>query len=269
MSAIEPGRSDVPAGSQRIESTGQSSAAPRNDEEIQSSPSDSPPLSIVSSATPPSPSTTNEHQTNSNSAAMSEIEDILRRLNRLSASIRRLGSQFRDSKAENFIDMDEHGFDLTSNFAKIVTLYVDHKFPAASRELRDRVAESVACRRNRLAYRRRHQQKLESAVGKPIIDSVKEHRKPIATSKAFADEPEAPAKADLSATSATSLQKQDVPAIIAPAPSNYSQSIAQFSAQSTEFKYPRAPRLSNKEYFMCPYCQILCPAKMARGKHWK
>ena len=241
-----------------------------SDELSETPPESSPPLSTVSSATSDSPPALKEYDSSLEyTTTRNEIEDILGRLSRLAASIRRLGGHFRDAKAANFVDKDEEGVNLTSEFAEIVTLYVDHKFPKATEALRHRVVESVARRRNRLAYRRRHQQKLASTAGNSIMEQSREQRKEGPILETSHDKPEKPVKRLLSATSATVLRKQDVSVIKTPVPSNYSQSIARFSARSTELRYPRAPKLGKQDVFECPFCLVLCPVREAHGKHWK
>ena len=87
------------------------------------------------------------------STARSEVEDAIRRLSRVSASIRQSGSQLRDLKSESFVDRVEYGNDLTSQFAGVATVTIDYKFPKADEIIRKRLAESIARRRNRFAYR--------------------------------------------------------------------------------------------------------------------
>jgi hypothetical protein len=68
--------------------------------------------------------------------------------------------QYRNLKAAAFVEKDDDGNDITEFYARLSTLIINQKFPDADEVLRQRMAESLARRRNQLVYRRRHQQKL-------------------------------------------------------------------------------------------------------------
>jgi hypothetical protein len=40
-------------------------------------------------------------------------------------------------------------------------------------------------------------------------------------------------------------------------------------SQVATLNFPPEPKVDRRDFFECPYCFILCPAKEARGKYWK
>lgn len=211
-------------------------------------------------------------------AARSEVDDIISRLIRLSASIRRSGSYHHDLKAESFVDRDKDGNDLTSRFATLAMLTVNYKFPGANEVLRKRLAESISRRRNRFAYCRTHQQKL-SQVGPgsrkltfPTQEKQKRPRLPVGiTADPVSSQPEMIRREEV-LLSDTSASRPDPRGVNLRSQRTSSQPPTVTSGsptQAAELNYPAAPRVGERDIFQCPYCFILCPAKEARGKYWR
>lgn len=216
--------------------------------------------------------------------AKSEVEDVISRLIRLSASIRQSGSLHRDSKADRYIDRDEDGNDLTAQFANITSLVIDHKFPDADEAIRNRLAQSIARRRNRFAYRRKHQQKLARPY--PLKQQLptllppglgERVPAPALPRKSIAlpaiSEPNLqrlePTESLPSHTSATLLDPERFKIPSKPTSSKASTVLSGTPTQAATLSFPRAPQVGKNDFFECPYCYIVCPAKEARGKYWK
>lgn len=239
---------------------------------------DSSPALSVSSFTFSSLSSASQGSTHGRlTAARSEVDDIIRRLIRLSASIRRSGSYHRDLKAESFVDRDKDGNDLTSRFANTAILAMNYKFPGANEALRKRLAESIARRRNRFAYRRIHQQKL-SQVGSgnrqlifPIQEKQKRPQLPVGiTADSASSQPGMIRREEVlpSNTSASLVDPRGVNLRSKRTSSQTPTVISGSPTQAAELNYPAPPRVE-RDIFQCPYCFILCPAKEARGKYWR
>lgn len=216
--------------------------------------------------------------------AKSEVEDVISRLIRLSASIRQSGSLHRDSKADRYIDRDENGNDLTAQFANIASLVVDHKFPDADETIRNRLAQSIARRRNRFEYRRKHQQKLARPY--PLKQQLPTLQRPglsgrvpppALPGKSIAlpamSEPNLqqvePTERLPSHTSASLLDPERFKMPSKPTSSKASTVLSGSPTQAATLSFPRAPHVGRNDVFECPYCCILYPAKEARGKYWK
>jgi hypothetical protein len=107
-----------------------------------------------------------------------QVQDAISRLNRMSTWIRRLGARYRNAKAENFQDIDENNNNLTLKFERWAALKVKLSIPRAKEELRHRMAMAIARRRNRIAYMKKHQQKLAQRAPeiKPEVPKTNELR---------------------------------------------------------------------------------------------
>ncbi|KAF4625405.1 hypothetical protein G7Y89_g12761 [Cudoniella acicularis] len=193
-----------------------------------------------------------------------EVEDAISRLNRLSASIRKSGTQARDLKAAPFIDQDYDGNDLTAFYSRLSSLIVDQKFPKANEEIRQRLARSLSRRRNQLAYRRRHQQKSEQANAS--LD---------ATTRSVPHDLKTPTQIDVKRPLLSNMSAPvlDPKGLLNRAGSTISgaHSTAMLCSPSRvpNFNFLSAPKVNETGFFECPYCLILCPVEEARGKSWK
>jgi len=208
------------------------------------------------------------------------VEATISRLSRLSAYIRRSGVQHQDAKAASFVDRDDLGNDLTSRYAAIAISVLEHKFPAADELIRQRVAKSIAQRRNRFAYRRKHQQKLSRkgiemppAQGIPKTDR-KMTQEQAGFSAALPSASSTPQRMTmpnplLSNTSASLLDADYLRHRMKTPSSKASTVISGTTTQVGALAIPPPPKVDHSDVFECPYCFILCPIKEARGKYWR
>ena len=215
------------------------------------------------------------------STARSEVGDAIRRLSRMSASIRQSDSQLRDLKSESFFDRDEYGNGSTSQLACVATVTVNHKFPEADEIIRKRLAETIARRRNRSAYRRSHQRKLAfhtrmtqeiSAPRRPESKLSQPQDKAIAHQGPVQQDTLEPTKTENehpSNISASIVDPERVRLYENPTKSEFSTVISVSPTQTANLSFPPEPKVGRNDHFECPYCFILCPAKEARGEYWK
>src|SRR5438045_3961926 len=89
------------------------------------------------------------------------IQETIDRLHRLAAIIRRSGTHHRQLRIERFSAKKENR-EVYDTFKRYALQKVDHLFPKASPALRERMAESIARRRNRFSYIKKHQQKIST-----------------------------------------------------------------------------------------------------------
>lgn len=209
------------------------------------------------------------------------MEDTIRRLSRVSASIRRSGSHLRDLKSESFIDRDEYGNNSTSQFAGVATVAVNHKFPEADEIIRKRLAKLIARRRDRFAYGRLHQRKLAfhtrmtqeiPAPRRPESKPSQPQDKEIAHQGPVQQDTLEPTKMENESplnTSASIIDPERVRLYENPTKSEVSTVISVSPTQAANLSFPPEPKVGGNDYFECPYCFILCPVKEARGKHWR
>jgi hypothetical protein len=223
------------------------SARPNEDDsdEIDSS-SDGSILTVPSLTSQPSLS---DHDAAPTSESRAKVEAGITRLNAISRSIRRSGVKQRNARAEAWIDTDGDGNDLTAFFTHLAVLVVDLRFPDATFETRQKIAHSIAQRRNRIAYQRRHQEKLSRGrVPKhatPPALSVSE-RKSSKVTPSSASKPLQPKSA--TATSVTSATKPDAELVRLPARSVGSSTVisgASFKARMLDL--PNAPDVTDRK----------------------
>lgn len=240
----------------------------------------SPALSETSFTFPPLSSSSNDPTHGNCHAERSKVEDIIFRMSRLSNSSWQSGSQYRDVKAESFIDRDEAGNDLTSSFSKLAVLVVNHRFPHADETIRHRLAESMARRRNSIAYRRSRREQLPNVQQMaqvsptPATSGLRpENQGKIVTHGEQTQEQLPTMIIDQAAVpSATSAPTIDLERIRVPdnATSLKASTVhSETQTQSSTSGFPRAPKMDKNEVFDCPYCCIRCLAREARGKYWR
>jgi hypothetical protein len=211
------------------------------------------------------------------------VEKTISRLHRLSTAIRRAGVHYRDLRADQFIDTDENGKDLTAEYAQYAAWIVGLRIPEAapaSEALRNRVAESIAKRHNQFSYRRNHQRKLSRRLPEvplPPNPSPQEYTAPKEQSQSV----ELPVRSTPSTrglvlkqetvpshTSASRIDTEDRPKLTR---SSKGSTVASRSFVLTgKLDFPRPPKVDPRsDMFECPYCCILCPIEQARGKRWR
>lgn len=203
--------------------------------------------------------------------ARSGVEDAIRRLNRLSVSVRRSGFHRYDPRAMSFAHIKD-GENLTLAFKEIATLKLKWKYPEADEALRERLAESMSRRRNLIAYRQKHHQKL--SYNNPVsAQSIQKKPQTFVGSAEHptSSQPDTTRRQDelQSETSASHLEPERIGVQSKPTSSQASTVISKSPTQRAALNFPRAPPVKNNDNFQCPYCCILCPAKEARGKYWK
>ncbi|KAI9788770.1 MAG: hypothetical protein M1816_006551 [Peltula sp. TS41687] len=94
---------------------------------------------------------------------LGEIDDIITRLYRLSAIIRRPNSSNESVRVAKYIEKGTHGQDL-EDFESHVRWQVGFRNPETPQRLLDRLVSAVVARKKRLLYRERHQEKLNQGV---------------------------------------------------------------------------------------------------------
>jgi hypothetical protein len=211
-----------------------------------------------------------------NKEAQIGVEAVVSRLNRLSASIRQSGIQHRDAKAATFIDKDEFGNDLTSQYAVIASIVVDHKFPAAEEVIRQRLAKSIAQRRNQFAYRRKHQQKLATkqieirpAPTGPATEPGDAESSKIPPHTASMPGQRMIQIGILSNTSASVPDPEHLRRRMETPSSKAPTVFSAITTQAGELPIPPPPKIDSGDVFQCPYCFILCPVREAEEKYWR
>lgn len=203
-----------------------------------------------------------------------EIEFVISSLNGLARAIRKPGVNERDRRAENFVEKDADGFNVTAFFSNIADLAIEYKFPQAKKEIRQRMAKIVSDRRNRIAYLRRHREKLgkNHLDESPTLDSTAEptHIELRVSRAANPTTRTKLARTVLSTTIATE-ERPDV-SYLRRIPSQRSictaSVISGASVQAHGLSMPRAPDVTNKKEFTCPYCTVSHPAREALGERW-
>lgn len=216
--------------------------------------------------------------------SLQAVQDLIDRLHRLSALIRKSAVRDRNSKADNFVERDEDGNDLSIPFESNAIRIIRQRYPDASEILCRRLGKSVSLRRKRVLYNRRHQVKLAKKVPIPDQAIVGPENPyvplpPLIVDKSTLEEisgateplPEEPviAKSVRPSETAASVPDSDVQSTIAP--SRASSASTGSMLQDQKLKYPRAPKidfLMNKA--SCPYCSaVLTEEESSNPKSWR
>ena len=221
----------------------------------------------------------------SSTESVQAVQDLIDRLHRLSASIRKSAVRDRNSKSANFVERDEDGNDLSVTFESNVFRIIQQRYPDASEPLCRRLGESVSLRRKRILYSRKHQVKLARRV--PLLDPA-----PVLPKKP--DSPLLPRTLENLATQDTSLTTEEplleVPAIaLSVGPSETAASVPDSDVQSTVapsrassastgsmlqdqgLRYPRPPKIDVlMSEASCPYCSaVLTIEESSNLKSWR
>jgi hypothetical protein len=208
-----------------------------------------------------------------NSESRTKVEAGITRLNAISRSIRRSGAKQRNARADVWIDIDGDGNNLTAFFTSLAVVVIDSRFPNATFETRQKLARSIAQRRNRIAYQRKRQEKLSRGraprVGllPALLVPERKNTKPL-PSLTSASKPLQSNSA--TATSVTSATKPDADLVRLPTRSVGSSTVisgASFKARTLVL--PKAPDVTDKEETLCPYCCLIYPAKDFLGERWR
>lgn len=214
--------------------------------------------------------------------SLQAVQDLIDRLHRLSASIRKSAVRDRNSKAANFIDRDEDGNNLSVAFESNAFRIIQQRYPDASESLCRRLGESVSLRRRRILYNRRHQVKLAKrvpvlnqapvALGNPcdlLPPRAVENHGPHEISMATGPLPEESviALSVRPSETAASVPDSDVQSTIAL--SRASSASTGSMLQDQELRYPRAPKV---DFFTseasCPYCSAVLTVEESSNPKW-
>jgi hypothetical protein len=214
------------------------------------------------------------------SECRADVEAGITRLGSISRSIRLKGNRYRDKRAEEFVDKDVDGNDITQLFQLYISTLIDRKYPDTSKPIRERIAHSIAQRRNRIAYRRRHHQKL--TVKDPDLNNEDENFPPAETEiylnrnptpSTLSPEPKTPPSL-MTATSATKTWIGNIfeETFSSRGSSRASTVISGKSLRTRGLKIPHAPEPSQfkgRPEFLCPYCFIVYPIRESQGERWR
>jgi hypothetical protein len=206
------------------------------------------------------------------------VEETIARLNALSTAIRRSGKQSRTSKADLYEVIEYVNgakINVTQEFQKYASAIVAREIPGAAHFLKERLTVSIARRRNRFLYWKRHD-KMSKIYVKKVMPSglVKELR--------------ITQQANMPQTGDQSFNKQDRMRDERTIMTGFTATTfdAKNFRRPTESatgsikptgsvrwknreEFPKPPKIGIKEsHFVCPICLILSPAKEAKGDLW-
>ena len=221
------------------------------------------------------------------------VEETITRLYRLSSAIKKSGSHYRDLRAELYVELESlYGtvVDQTErfleHFAKKVIRYrvparvIDGESePIAELWLQERLARTIAKRRNRFLYwRRRHQKMLENSSYtpnpsiKPVPAASRVGSQAVLNQtlpkEGSAEGQETKSIAGTEDTGYTPIDQTRFRKIAASSKSSNTSAVSSIWKNKDEI--PGPPRFdSANTHFMCPLCFTHCEAKEAEDKHWR
>ena len=209
------------------------------------------------------------------------IHDVITRLYRLSAVIRKPISFSENTKVARFIDRAQDGQD-REEYESHIRWQIQFRHPEASPLLIDRLANAVVFRRKKLLYRERHQQKLSQGVDDAFMEDLgsllgSEVMKPGGSNtpqirrhnstflKVAATVKTSSQTVPFSTTQASSVNRQGI--------NSYAKSVALSGmtksaiARREKLDVPPPPQPEGETTeAICPYCfEIVDKAKMARA----
>ncbi|KAL8658449.1 MAG: hypothetical protein Q9226_000981 [Calogaya cf. arnoldii] len=207
-------------------------------------------------------------------AVLRDIDNVISRLYRLSALIRKPTSTRENARVANYIEKGEDSSEMT-DYETHVRWQVRFRLPDASEEIVDRLVRAVIFRRRKLDYRKRHQQKLsqgvESAFGTEALLSTMplsprnkgthaQHRSgPLLRSPATVRS--SSNTVTLSATEASTVNRRAL--------ASYPKSMAGGSSITrsavARLDVPPPPNPADTAEAICPYCfEVVDKANMVR-----
>ncbi|KAM0552645.1 hypothetical protein ACHAPJ_007742 [Fusarium lateritium] len=207
------------------------------------------------------------------------IENTMTGLRQLGLSIRLAGTQHLQERVGRFKKQNEPMYNM---FKHLACQKVDHLFDKASETLRERMAESIATRRIRFLYLKKHQNKLSTLNNpEPALqdskrvgqDTTNPAQSQLGNQKAEGLPTHEPPKATgvqssqiLSNTVTTKYNTKEIRPIQEAA--ERGGSVSSVVLNST---LPPIPKLDpGYTSFTCPFCFLVCPASEARGyERWK
>lgn len=210
-------------------------------------------------------------------ASLEEINNLISKLYRFSAIIRKPTSLQENNRVARFIEKVEDRPD-ASEFDSHVRWQIKFRLPDASDEIIDRLANAVVFRRRKLLYRERHQKKLSQGVESAFQADVLLPVKPMAPQRSGGQTQRQTGKLLKSATSVKSasssmqLSATQASSVNRRALASYPKSLAGGSqitksavARRGELDVPPPPKSANTTEAVCPYCfEVVNKAEMAR-----
>lgn len=210
---------------------------------------------------------------------LQSIDEVITRLHRLSIAIRRSAGHRRNIRAAKYVERSETGANLSEEFDQYSEWIIRHKYPQAKPEVSQRMSATIAIRRRRLLYQRKHQKKLALVPSKVLeqipvstnIDKSYPHlsdpvgRLLVPKGLAIRTNPEPP----LTWTSASTIDANRSLNLVTR--SEVSDLRSRSIVQNSKLDFPSPPHITigNKE-FECPYCCLVLPAREATDKvRWK
>jgi hypothetical protein len=212
------------------------------------------------------------------------IPDTISRLHRLAVAIRKPAIATQNSKAAKYQEFDEDNNDVFEIFEKDVAMFLaKFHFPHAGETLHNRLSRTMAFRRRRFHYRKRHQIKLSGpryivpkrkylSAGPPSQTTTSR-----ALGIAFPKELNAAAK-EMTTNHAASICMSDTTAskfteskFKPDAPSTKASSaVSGTGSQKHRLEIPPAPKVpEGASEFFCPHCCLVLPAIEAKEKRWR
>jgi hypothetical protein len=216
--------------------------------------------------------------------SLQAVQDLVDRLHRLSALIRKSAVRDRNSKAASFVERDEDGNDLSAAFESNVFHIIRQFYPEACEKLCRRLGESVSLRRKRVLYNRSHQVKLARRVPvpdqatvapenlhAPLLPRKLETSTPQEISMAIETLLEEPVIAMSVGPSETAASLPDSDAQSTIAPSRASSASTRSMLQDQRLRYSRAPKINfSMGEASCPYCSaVLTEEESSNPKLWR
>ena len=209
---------------------------------------------------------------------LTEIIDIINRLYRLSAVIRKPVSLSEHARVAEYIEKTKNSLDL-EDFESYVKWQIRLWYPDTTVELIDRLSDTVVLRRKKLLYRERHQQKLNEGTEDWFIlrnpESVyDESQKSFTPGRiefldvGLVQGPAARVRKSVafSATKASSIDHQAI--------ATYAKSVALSGvtkpaiARREQLDVPAPPKPQSGLKAKCPYCSKFLTKKELKKAQW-
>ena len=205
------------------------------------------------------------------------VEDTIARLNALSTAIRRSGKQSHTSKADlyeviEYVDGDK--INVTKEFKKYASAIVAREIPDAENFLKERLAVSIARRRNRFLYWKRHDKTSKIYVRKFMSSGLVKELEMTQVNMPQAEDSNMKKqnhprdqRTIMTGLTATTFDAKNFRKPTESARGSIKPTGSVRWKNREEF--PKPPKIGIKEsHFVCPICLILSPAKEARGDLW-
>lgn len=208
------------------------------------------------------------------SSGLTQITDIVNRLYRLSAVIRKPVSLSEHARVTQYIDKTKDNLDL-EDFESYVKWQIRLWYPETTVKLIDRLSDAVVLRRKKLLYRERHQQKLNEGTEDWFIERNTESiylgskaGRIETPNVALASRPQSrmPKKVAFSATKASSIDGQALP--------TYEKSVALSGvtksaiARRERLDIPAPPKARVGRETKCPYCSKFLTREQLKKDQW-